>query len=187
MPGKTYYNTAATLDGFVADDHHSLDWLFQLGDPEEDTFSEFIKTVGALAMGSSTYEWVLKNHIKPDSDQPQPWPYQQPTWVFSSRSLPRIEDASLHFVSGDVRPVHAAMVAAAGEQNVWIVGGGDLAGQFYDAGLLDEIIVTVASVTLGRGAPLLPRAITDRTLRLRSAKALGDAFAELRYAVVRSS
>jgi dihydrofolate reductase len=49
------------------------------------------------------------------------------------------------------------MRKAAGGRNPWIVGGGDLAGQFADAGLLDEVIVCVAPVTLGAGAPLLPR------------------------------
>ncbi len=57
--------------------------------------------------------------------------------------------------------VHAEMVAAGG-RNVWIVGGGDLAGQFADLGLLDEVIVWIASVTLGGGAPLLPRRLEPR-------------------------
>ena len=59
-------------------------------------------------------------------------------------------------------PVHAEMAAAAGGKNVWIVGGGDLAGQFADAGLLDEVIVYIAPVTLGSGAPLLPRCVELR-------------------------
>jgi Dihydrofolate reductase len=54
------------------------------------------------------------------------------------------------------------MVAAAGNKNVWIVGGGELAGQFYDQGLLDELFVQVGSVTLGAGKPLLPRASPAR-------------------------
>ena len=51
------------------------------------------------------------------------------------------------------------MVAAAGGKDLWVVGGGDLAGQFADAGLLDEVWVQYAPVTLGSGAPLLPRAL----------------------------
>ena len=73
------------------------------------------------------------------------------------------------------------MRAAAGERNLWIVGGGDLAGQFADAGLLDEVIVYVAPVTLGRGKPLLPRRIE---LRLEETGRNGD-FVCSRYAVVR--
>jgi dihydrofolate reductase len=84
-----------------------------------------------------------------------------------------------------VRPVHEAMVAAAGGKNVWIVGGGDLAGQFYDQGLLDELFVQVGSVALGTGKPLLPRAIIDPPLRLLSVRAIGTGFAELHYEVPR--
>ncbi len=180
---KTQYYTATSLDGFIADANNSLDWLFQFGDPEGSSFTDFIKDVGAMAMGSTTYQWVLDNHIRPDSEKPGAWPNQQPSWVFTSRSLRTIPNADIRFVKGDVRPVHAEMVAAAGGKNVWIAGGGDLVGQFYDAGLLDELIVTIASVTLGSGAPLLPRAIVKPPLRLTSVKQYGDAFVELRYDV----
>ena len=134
---------------------------------------------------STTYEWILKHHCGPDAERPQPWPYQQPAWVFTSRTLPELRGADVRFVRGDVRPVHAEMVAAAGGRNVWVVGGGELAGQFYDHGLLDELIVQIASVTLGGGAPLLPRAITTPPLRLVSVTAFGSGLAELRYEVPR--
>jgi dihydrofolate reductase len=112
------------------------------------------------------------------------WPYTQPAWVFSHRTLPTIPDTSIQFVQGDVRPVHTAMRQAAGEMNLWIVGGGDFAGQFLDAGLLDEIIVQVGSVTLGSGKPLLPRRRTQPPLRLISVQQIGTSFAELRYEIV---
>jgi dihydrofolate reductase len=86
-----------------------------------------------------------------------------------------------------VRPVHEQMAAAAGGRNIWIVGGGDLAGQFYDHGLLDELFVQVGSVTLGAGKPLLPRAITSPPLRLLNVRAVGAGFAELHYEVSRAS
>jgi len=86
-------------------------------------------------------------------------------------------------VQGDVRPVHAAMVEAAAGKNVWITGGGDLAGQFHDHGLLDELIIQIAPVTLGRGAPLLPRRIAMPGLRLTSVQTWGNAMVELRYDV----
>ena len=79
------------------------------------------------------------------------------------------------------------MVAAAGGKNVWIVGGGELAGQFYDHGLLDEIFVQVGSVTLGTGKPLLPRAIVSPSLRLISVRQVGTGFAELHYEIPRRS
>ncbi len=68
-------------------------------------------------------------------------------------------------------------------KNLWLVGGGELVGQFHDAGLLEELIVQVCSVTLGEGRPLLPRQIAFPPLVLTSARAIGTGFAELRYAV----
>lgn len=176
---KTQYYTATSLDGFIADGNNSLDWLMQFGDVEGTSYPDFIRDVGALAMGSTTYEWLLRHEAG------KPWPYQQPTWVFTSRSLPTIPGADIRFANGDVRPVHREMAAAADGKNLWIVGGGELAGQFHDHGLLDELIITVAAVTLGSGAPLLPRAITSPPLRLASVTRYGESFAELRYEVPR--
>ncbi|MDP4299386.1 dihydrofolate reductase family protein [Leptothrix discophora] len=182
---KTQYYTATSLDGFLATEDHSLEWLFPLGDIAETGYPAFIAEVGALAMGSSTYEWMLRHAVRVADQTGSAWPYTQPTWVFSSRELPAVPGADIRFVRGDVRPVHAAMWTAAGERNVWLVGGGDLVGQFLDAGLLDELIVQVASVTLGRGQPLLPRRHTSPPFRLTAARRIGDGFAELRYDVPR--
>jgi dihydrofolate reductase len=181
----TQYYTATSLDGFLATPDDSLEWLFPLGDINETSYPQFIKGVGALAMGATTYEWMLRHVIKPGIGQGAPWPYEQPTWVFSHRSLPAIPDADIQFVRGEVRPVHEQMRQAAGDKNVWIVGGGDLVGQFYDAGLLDELIIQVGSVTLGAGKPLLPRMIVSPSLELTQVQRFGPGFAELRYRVPR--
>ena len=180
---KTQYFTATSLDGFIADPHHSLDWLLQFGMPNDPTYSAFMGEVGAQVMGSSTYEWVLAELSKDGADPARGWPTRDPAFVFTTRSLPTIAGADIRFVRGDVRPVHEQLVKAAAGKNVWIAGGGDLAGQFYDAGLLDEIIVQVAPVTLGAGRPLLPRRIARPPLRLVSVSPFGGEFAQLRYEV----
>jgi dihydrofolate reductase len=160
----THYYTASTLDGFIADDQDSLQWLFDTAggeDPGVDTgWREFLDGVGALAMGSTTWEWIVDHEDLPR--HPERWSAahgERPCWVFSSRERTVVPGLDVRFVSGDVRPVHGEMRAAAAERDVWVVGGGDLAGQFHDAGLLDRVTVGVAPVTLGSGAPLLPRRI----------------------------
>jgi dihydrofolate reductase len=155
----TQYYTATTLDGFVADENHSLEWLFtrdqDRGGPGN--YADFIANVGALAMGSTTYEWILDHEFAGKDTSEWKWPYDIPCWVFTSRTLTEVPGAQIEFVRGDVAAVHEQMVRAADGRNVWIVGGGGLAGQFADAGLLDEVWVSIACVTLGAGAPLLPR------------------------------
>lgn len=176
----TTYFTASSVDGFIADPDNSLSWLLTR---DVDTrgplgYEAFEEGVGALCMGSTTYAWLLEHELA--GDPPKPWPYAKPTWVFSTRDLPRVE-GDLRFVRGDVAAVHPEMVAAAGGRDVWVVGGGDLAGQFADAGLLDEIWIGYAPVSLGGGAPLLPRRLE---LRLEEAARNRD-FVGARYTVVR--
>jgi len=163
----TQYYTATTLDGFIADPNDSLEWLFTRDQDHEGSlnYRAFIADVGALAMGSTTYEWILDHeHLL---DNPQRWQEfydDRPCWVFTHRDLPSLPGVDIRFVRDDVAPVHREMVAAAGARNVWIVGGGDLVGQFHDKGLLDQVIAGIAPVTLGAGAPLLPRRIEGMRL-----------------------
>jgi dihydrofolate reductase len=179
----TQYYTATTLDGFIADPNHSLDWLFtrnrEPGGPL--SYEGFIAGVGAVAMGSTTYEWILEHALGDKDPAEWTWPYNVPSWVFTHRQLRPVPNADIEFTSTDVATVHAEMVRAAGDRNVWIVGGGDLAGQFADVGLLDEVLVTIAPVTLGAGAPLLPRRLE---LRLEELGRNGD-FVAARFSVVR--
>ena len=174
----TQYYTATSLDGFIAGPDNSLDWLFtRRRDPDGPlNYDEFIAGVGALAMGSTTYEWILDHEFAGKDPADWKWPYEIPGWVFTHRELPVVPGAPIEFTSADIAAVHQEMLRAAGEKNVWIVGGGDLAGQFADEGLLDEVVVMIAPVTLGAGAPLLPAADrassggagSKRRLRLRA-------------------
>jgi dihydrofolate reductase len=175
---KTVYYTATTFDGYIADPDDSLDWLL-VQDVDADgpmNYETFIAGVGAIVMGATTYEWI-RARIAAGAEK---WAYAVPTVVMTHRDLPAVEGADLRFASGDVASVHAHLVAAARGKDVWVVGGGDLAGQFADAGLLDEIVAAIAPVTLGAGRPLFPRRYALRLTEL----ARNGAFACARYAVL---
>ncbi|WP_018353318.1 dihydrofolate reductase family protein [Longispora albida] len=183
---KTQYYTATTLDGYIAGPGDSLDWLFTV-EGGADEFAPYFADVGAFAMGASTYEWILR-HDRPHED-PEKWtgPYGSvPCWVFTHRELPVIPGADIRFVRGDVRPVHAEMTEAAAGRNIWIVGGGELAGTFADHGLLDELLLSVAPVFLTEGAPLLPRRLLSEDLRLTGVRQASQ-FAVLTYELVRQA
>jgi dihydrofolate reductase len=183
---KTQYYTATTLDGYIADENHSLDWLFEVDRDQgggEHSFEAFFAEVGAMAMGATTYEWVLEHdRLLDDPDKWRGYYCGTPSWVFTHRTLPPIPGVRITFVQGDVAPVHEEMAEAAAGKNIWLIGGGDLVGQFADRQLLDEILVGIAPVTLGRGAPLLPRRLTASQLELVDV-AQDRQFARLRYRV----
>lgn len=151
--GRIVFDTATSLNGWIADEHNSLAWLFAESD-------------------------ILAH--------PQKWREfhgDKPTFVFTTRQLPVPEGADVRFVSGPVADVLPVVREAAGDGDIWVVGGGDLAGQFLDAGALDEIALSVAPVALTGGAPLLPRRVESDRLRLVSARAVGQ-FARLVYRVL---
>lgn len=107
------------------------------------------------------------------------WYYEQPAWVFTSRDLGTPEGADVRFAQGAVADAYEQLCAAAGDRDIWVVGGGDLAGQFADAGLLDEVVLSIAPVTLGAGKPLLPRRLDLRLIETTRNRA----FVTARYAV----
>lgn len=166
------YRTATTLDGFIADPADSLAWLLrqQQSREGEARFDAFMREVGAIVMGATTYEWVLAH-------DDGAWPYTQPAWVMTHRELPA--RPGVRFASGGVRELHPELATAAEGRQIWVVGGGDLAGQFADAGLLDEIVTSIAPVTLGSGRPLLPRRLDLELLEMLP----NGAFIDARYRV----
>lgn len=173
------YYTATTLDGFIADEKDSLAWLFvQDQDESPDapgSYERFIAGIGALVMGATTYAWI-GDHLRTTGE---PWAYDVPCFVFTHRTFEPLAD-DVTFVAGEPAEHRAALEAAAGEKDVWVVGGGALAADFADAGLLHEVVVSIAPVTLGAGRPLFPRRYD---LRLRDLGRNG-AFAVATYDVV---
>ena len=164
----TIYCTATSLDGFIADDDESLSWLFatsgdadpaDYGPSEPDPslpdlhFDRFFAGVGAIVCGVNTFEWIRRDLTK--NGEAFVWPYTQPTWVVTHRDLAPV--VGVEFFSGDVADLHPRLVDAADGKDVWITGGGDLAGQFADSGLLDRVWVHQCPVVLGAGRPILPR------------------------------
>jgi dihydrofolate reductase len=181
------YYAAASLDGYIAEADDTLDWLlgYEGSYEGEDAapargYDEFYEGVGALVSGSVTYEFVLE-HI-------DEWPYAgKPCWVLSSRELPRPEgdDVDVRIVGGDIGDLFEEMSASAGERDLWIVGGGNVASQFADRGLLDEVWVTVVPVVLGTGKPLFERRLDGGPMRLQRAIPRASGMVELRFRVSR--
>jgi len=181
---RTQYYVAQSLDGYIAESDGGLDWLLNYdGEAGSDAsqatdgeYDHFFAQVGAIVMGSGTYEFIL-------AEEDDRWPYAgTPCWVFSSRELPVPDGGGVRFARGPVAPVHEQLRAAAGERNVWIVGGGGLASDFADAGLLDELLLTVVPVVLGDGLPTFERS-PGRRLHLSGVRPFSNGMTELCYDV----
>jgi dihydrofolate reductase len=183
------YYCAMSLDGFIAESDDTLEWLtghegsYHGADavPMKGTYDAFYDGVGALVSGSATYEFVI--------NEVTDWPYSgKPCWVLTSRDLPMPEGdgVDIRFAQGSVSELYPEMKAAAGDRNLWVVGGGNVASQFADEGLLDEVIATVVPVVLGTGKPLFDRRLPSGPMRLTGTRAFDTGMVEVRYEIDRS-
>src|SRR5215217_7788369 len=141
---RVVYYAAMSLDGYIAESDDTLEWLTGYQPPPGTAegvetvaggYDEFYEGIGALVSGSVTYEWIL-NHIARGGS----WPYAgKPYWILSSRELPQPDGGTVQVADAAVGDLYEEMIAAAGERDLWVVGGGDVAAQFADAGLLDDV------------------------------------------------
>jgi dihydrofolate reductase len=185
---RTQYYCAMSLDGFIASSDDTIAWLTGYEGsydgpeavPMKGTYDEFYDDVGALVTGSVTYEFVLNEVTE--------WPYcGKPCWVLTSRELPTPEGegVDVRFARASVRDLYPEMIEAAGERNLWVVGGGNVASQFADEGLLDEVIATVVPVVLGSGKPLFDRPVPGGPMRLTGTRTFDTGMVEVRYEIDR--
>ena len=128
----------------------------------------------ALARAFSRVPVLLQARIDDSEASPNPFPTRCFFAGLPSRPALRAFSGSRGWIP--------LPLFAAGARDIWLTGGGELVGQFADHGLLDEVIVSIAPVTLGAGAPLLPRRIE---LRLDDVGRNGD-FVSAKFSVVKT-
>ena len=182
------YYAASTLDGYIAESDDTIDWLLEYdghyeeaeSDANQAGYEAFYEGIGALVMGSVTYEFVLA--------QGSAWPYAgKPSWVLSSRELPKPagEGVDVRVVSREIPELIDEMVESAGDRDLWIVGGGNVASQFADHGLLDRVEVTLVPVVLGEGKPLFDRRLPAGSMQLLGARTFSSGMVGLNYEIRR--
>ena len=145
---------ASSLDGFIAGPDDDLSWLptdeelinSTDADPDGLEYDEFIAGVGALLMGRRTYDVVRGFDV--------PWPYgDRPVLVATHRPLDDDPPSTVSAVSGAIEALIAQAKDLAGSLDVYL-DGGTLIRQAAEAGLIDDLTITLAPIALGSGHPL---------------------------------
>jgi dihydrofolate reductase len=161
---------ARSVDGYIATDDDSLDWLMAAGAEGEDYgFYEFLAPVDVVAMGRSTYEFIKDFTELPYGNRP--------VHVFTSRDPGPREGFEFYART----PMEA--VTRWQEQGVGrvYIDGGTLISQFLDAGLVDEMTLTTVPLLLGSGKPLFHRIATATPLRLVDSQVFPSGMVNLHY------
>lgn len=171
---RIVYYVAMSLDGRIAGPGHDLSFLQTLpGGPGGYGYDEFIAGIDGLVVGASSWDF-MKDYS---------WTYgERPLWVMTHREdVPTVEGADMHVFSGEVADLMQE-VESAGLERVWVIGGGNVVGQFLAADRLDELLVTVAPTFLGRGPALADGEFPLRRFRLTAVERReGDDGVSLRY------
>lgn len=166
---------ASSLDGYIATEDESLEWLFNVEGEGDNGITEFYDTVDTILMGKRTYDWIIK-------ENPGEFPYKnKECYVFSRSIIENTEDVK--FVNGNINRFVNKLKSQEGK-NIWIVGGGELLLSFIEEMLVDEMIITVAPTILGKGIPLFREGNQQLNLSLKGMRRFNQ-FAELRYKVIK--
>jgi len=175
----------ASLDGFIARKDGGVDWLetsdsFEGGETLDPQYiQDFLRTIDCYVMGSRTYETALGFE-----DKGFGWSYgDKPVVVLTRRDLPKRRE-TIEFHAGDL----AALVKDRLRPrygNIWVVGGGAVAGECIRRGLADEVRYTIAPVLIGEGIPFFARLDSDVALHLLEVKAYKSGLVALRHAIVK--
>lgn len=178
----TQYLTAFTGDGFIGNQDELLDMLFTIFNVNH-YWADFLSGFRGIVMDASIYERVAfrLKAMERVTGLGSGSPYSLPVWVLTSGMCSANEDSNVRYANDEVSTVHREIATVAGHKNVWILGGAELAGQFYDAGLLDELIVYSGAVGQAPGEPLFPNRVVQPPLRLTAVNKMGAGVNELRY------
>ncbi|QHN03902.1 dihydrofolate reductase [Granulicella sp. WH15] len=174
MRSTVTLHVVSSLDGFIARTDNSVSWMDSPGDiyPKgvTDDGAEVIQSIDCYVLGSRTYEHALQLG----------WPYgDTPTVVITKRELPSTRK-SVEFYSGDLKRL-VDEVLAPRYKNIWLVGGAALGQSFLKLGLVDEIRLMIAPVTLGNGLHLFGNSGMEQKWLLKNVVAYRNGFVDLAY------
>ncbi|MGV3468017.1 dihydrofolate reductase family protein [Limnobacter sp.] len=170
---------ATSLDGFIAREDGSIDWLNEANQVvphnEDCGYGQFMADVDVLVMGRNTFEQVLTF---------TPWPYGSTPLVVMSRKgleLPPTVPPTVS-VSSEHPNVLIDRLSRQGVKKVYLDGGQTIQS-FLAEGLVSSITVTTIPVLLGGGKPLFGKLPTDIKLQHKSTKAFPFGFVQSEYIV----
>jgi len=166
---------ASSLDGYIATEKHNLDWLFAVEGEGDGGYSKFYDTVDTILIGRITYDWIM-------AFEKGDFPYKgKECYVFSRTK--KDDNEYVTFIHEDAVQFAKNLKNKNGG-NIWIVGGGELLSTFIKENLVDELIVSITPVLLGKGIPLFKNNDFQIPLSLKSVNRFNQ-FVELHYEVVR--
>lgn len=164
-----FFYGCITIDGYLADINHNLDWLYQSGTIEETGYDSFYQSMDITIMGKRTFDELAN--------------MENIEHVYSTTTNYVVTHSEALSVKGFI-PIQGDIVEFVNQidkdKNIWIVGGNTIVAPLLDHDMIDHIILQIAPVLLGRGIPLFSQKEALKQFDLKEVKKYGQ-FAELIY------
>src|ERR1700676_2856599 len=160
-----------SLDGYIARRNGAVDFLFM---PKDYSMASFFATIDTAIMGRKTLD-AASGSFSGSS---------MANYVFS-QSQPPGERGGITFVDQSPESLIHQLRERPGE-NIWLMGGGELARNFLKVDLVDELYIGVVPVLLGEGIPLFPSGFPQREFSLVENKSYSKGLIALKYRRERS-
>jgi len=170
---KIILYSAASIDNFIAKEDGNIEWLHapEYITPGEDYgYKDFYNSVDATLMGNNTFKIIN------GFDMPFPYPDKE-NYVFSRQTQ---KDAINHvtIINSNIASFVRSLKEKEGK-DIWLVGGGLINSYFLDHGLIDQLILTIIPVLLGKGIPLFGNAKVETGFTLDQSKSFGNKCVQL--------
>jgi dihydrofolate reductase len=165
---------ATSLDGYIARENGSIDWLFTDGDYG---YEKFYNSIDTTLTGNATYKQALTFGE---------FPFKGKTNYVFTRHIPKKKDNRITFISGDIAAFGKKLKQQKGSglKDIWIVGGGEINEIFRRAGLIDELIISIHPVILGKGIPLFNDQTGISELETTSSRVYPSGLVQVHYKFV---
>jgi dihydrofolate reductase len=161
---------ATSLDGFIAAKNGGIDWLFT---DQDYGYTDFYASIDTTLTGYNTYKDILGFGE---------FPYPGKTNYVFSRHHQQADKNPVTFISSDIAAFVRQLKQAPG-QDIWLVGGGQINEVLLQAGLIDELIVSIHPTILGEGRPLFAGRTQRQDLHLSGSKTFETGLVQLIYQV----
>ena len=169
---KVILYIACSLDGFIAREDGDINWLSIVERKGEDYgYRKFIDTVDTVIMGRKTYDKVLSFGIGfPHADKE----------CYVITSTRHGIDANVTFYNGDIRDL-ISRIRKQGGKNIFIDGGSDIVALLRSHGLVDEYVISILPILLGKGIRLFKDVAAEEQLHLVGHTAFASGLVQLYY------
>lgn len=169
---KVVLYIAESLDGFIAREDNDISWLSIVEKLDEDYgYKEFIDTIDIVIMGRKTYEKVLSFGIE--------FPHKDKKCYVLSKTLRGTEE-NVQFYNGNINNL-IKMLKGEDGKNIFIDGGAEVVREFRSKNLIDEYIISIVPILIGKGIRLFKDTDTENKLKLVQSKVFDSGLVQLRY------